>query len=74
MLYFVPQAGYEKVPYPEWAVFVVVLLVLMSVIFIPGVAIARYFGLVKYQQLEPVPLKEAETAQSSKNGIDDTNV
>lgn len=45
----------------------------MSVVFIPGVAIARYFGLVKYERLEPVPLKEAE-ANAHLNGIEDTNV
>lgn len=64
---------YEKVPYPDWAVFIVVVLVLMSVLFIPGVAIARYFDLVKYQKLEPVPLKEAE-AKSHDNDFSDTNV
>jgi len=45
----------------------------MSVIFIPGVAIARYFGLIKYQRLEPVPLKDAE-ASPYVNGVEDTNV
>lgn len=45
----------------------------MSVVFIPGVAIARYFGLVKYTRLEPVPLKEAEV-NAHRNGIEDTNV
>ena len=69
------QAKYEKVPYPDWAVFIVVMLVLMSVVFIPGVAIARYFGLIKYKRLEPVPLKEAEAPlKSYKSGIDDTLV
>ena len=67
------QVTYEKVPYPDWAVFIVVVLVLMSVLFIPGVAIARYFNLVKYQKLEPVPLKEAE-AKSHDNDFSDTNV
>ena len=67
------QATYEKVPYPDWAVFIVVILVLMSVIFIPGVAIARYFGLIKYTRLEPIPLKEAEVT-AHRNGIEDTNV
>ncbi|XP_078365006.1 sodium-dependent neutral amino acid transporter B(0)AT3-like [Oculina patagonica] len=67
------KATYEKVPYPDWAVFVVVVLVLMSVVFIPGVAIARYFGLVKYTRLEPVPLKEAEV-NAHRNGIEDTKV
>lgn len=70
---FRPQATYEKVSYPDWAVFIVVVLVLMSVIFIPGVAIARYFGLIKYQRLEPVPLKDAE-ASPYVNGVEDTNV
>lgn len=69
-----PQAAYEKVPYPDWAVFVVVILILMSVVFIPGVAIARYFGLIKYKKLEPVPLKESE-AKAFNNGLDaDTKV
>lgn len=69
------QATYEKVPYPAWAVFIVVVLVLMSVVFIPGVAIARYFGLIKYKLLEPVPLKEAEAATNEYNkGIEDTHV
>jgi len=45
----------------------------MSVVFIPGVAIARYFGLIKYQRLDPVPLKEAEVGPHVK-GIEDTNV
>jgi len=67
------KATYEKVPYPDWAVFIVVVLVLMSVVFIPGVAIARYFGLIKYQRLDPVPLKEAEVGPHVK-GIEDTNV
>ena len=67
------QVTYEKVPYPDWAVFIVVVLVLMSVLFIPGVAIARYFDLVKYQKLEPVPLKEAE-AKCHDNDFSDTNV
>lgn len=67
------QATYEKVPYPDWAVFIVVVLVLMSVVFIPGVAIARYFGLIKYKRLEPVPLKDAE-ASPHVNGVEDTNV
>lgn len=70
---FLLQATYEKVPYPDWAVFIVVVLVLMSVVFIPGVAIARYFGLIKYQRLDPVPLKEAEVGPHVK-GIEDTNV
>ena len=79
MLYFFNvffhQATYEKVPYPDWAVFIVVLLVLMSVVFIPGVAIARYFGFVNYEKLEPVPLKEAEASISYKDNIlEDTNV
>ncbi|XP_073234308.1 sodium-dependent neutral amino acid transporter B(0)AT3-like [Porites lutea] len=69
------KATYEKVPYPDWAVFIVVLLVLMSVVFIPGVAIARYFGFVNYEKLEPVPLKEAEASISYKDNIvEDTNV
>lgn len=69
------KATYEKVPYPNWAVFIVVLLVLMSVVFIPGVAIARYFGFVNYEKLEPVPLKEAEASISYKDNIlEDTNV
>ncbi|PFX32331.1 Sodium-dependent neutral amino acid transporter B(0)AT3 [Stylophora pistillata] len=67
------MATYEKVPYPGWAVFIAVILILMSVLFIPGVAIARYFGIVKYQKLKPVPLKEAE-AKSLNNDFDDTNV
>ena len=67
---FCLQATYEKVPYPDWAIFIVVILVLMSVVFIPGVAIARYFGLIKYERLEPVPLKEAEQAPTSyKNSL-----
>lgn len=62
-------------PYPDWAVFIVVLVVLMSVVFIPGVAIARYFGFVNYEKLEPVPLKEAEALISHKdNKAEDTNV
>ena len=46
----------------------------MSVVFIPGVAIARYFGLIKYNPMEPVPLKEAEATKSYKNDFEDTNV
>lgn len=47
----------------------------MSVVFIPGVAIARYFGFVNYEKLEPVPLKEAEALISHKDNIvEDTNV
>ena len=70
---FLHQASYEKVPYPDWAVFIVVVLILMSVVFIPGVAIARYFGLIKYKRLEAVPLKEVEMSPHVK-GIEDTNV
>ena len=70
---FLHQASYEKVPYPDWAVFIVVVLILMSVVFIPGVAIARYFGLVKYKRLEAVLLKEVEMSPHV-NGIEDTNV
>ena len=47
----------------------------MSVVFIPGVAIARYFGFVNYEKLEPVPLKEAEASISYQDNImEDTNV
>lgn len=68
------EASYAKVPYPDWAVFLAVVLVLMSMLFIPVVAIARYFGLVKFTRLEPVSLKNAEAAQSFEKEIMDTHV
>ena len=46
----------------------------MSMLFIPVVAIARYFGLVKFTRLEPVSLKNAEAAQSFEKEIMDTHV
>lgn len=61
-------------PYPNWAVFVAVMLVLMSVIFIPGVAVARYFGLIKYTRLDPVSLKDAEAAKPFNNETMDTHI
>ena len=51
---------YERVPYPGWAVFVAVMLILASVLFIPGVAIVRYFNLVEYKKSEPVSLSDIE--------------
>ncbi|XP_015761468.1 PREDICTED: sodium-dependent neutral amino acid transporter B(0)AT3-like [Acropora digitifera] len=68
------QGKYEKVPYPNWAVFVAVMLVLVSVIFIPCVAVARYFGLIKYTRLDPVSLKDAEAAKPFKNEAMDTQM
>lgn len=68
------QGKYEKVPYPNWAVFVAVMLVLVSVIFIPCVAVARYFGLIKYTRLDPVSLKDAEAAKPFKNETMDTQM
>ncbi|XP_031572400.1 sodium-dependent neutral amino acid transporter B(0)AT3-like [Actinia tenebrosa] len=36
-------ATYQVLPYPAWSVFIIVVLILSSVIFIPGVALLQYF-------------------------------
>lgn len=48
-------ASYRPIQYPAWAIFLIIILVLSSTLFIPGVALARYFGLVDYTKPEPSP-------------------
>ena len=66
--------NFDKVSYPDWAVFLAAVLVFVSVLFIPGVASARYFGLVKYTPLENVSTKDAEGPKQFSNDIRDTSV
>ena len=47
------QAQSTKMGYPSWGYGVIVLLILSSVVFVPIIAVLRYFGILKYQKPAP---------------------
>jgi len=59
MFFFLPfQSKTVDTNYPGWGYAVIVLLICTSVLFVPIVAVFRYFGILKYQK--PSAQKQGE--------------
>lgn len=47
------QSKTVNTKYPGWGYGVIIMLILFSILFIPGFAVLRYFGILKYKKPTP---------------------